>query len=123
MYMLFGGLGYYPKDHTKSMQIRLAPHLYNKIRLLSTYLPTNIQLVKCTSLALAAEPHIYFLHLLVYVANLISDMMAQIYFRFLIFSLICISKKRFKHVCVITYGIEGNKFFLKFPLSNSQIPK
>ena len=54
MYMLFGSLGCYPKDHTKSMQIRLAPNLYNKIRLLSTYLPTNIQLVKCTHLCRVA---------------------------------------------------------------------
>ena len=52
--MLFGSLGCYPKDHTKSMQIRLAPHLYNEIRLLSTYLPTNIQLVKCTHLCCVA---------------------------------------------------------------------
>ena len=46
IYMLFGSLGCYPKDHTKSMQIRLAPNLYNKIRLLSTYLPTHRGLKK-----------------------------------------------------------------------------
>ena len=70
--MLFGSLGCYPKDHTKLMQIRLAPNLYNKIRLLSTYLPTNIQLVNAHLCRVAVTPQVLFPHLLVCVANLIQ---------------------------------------------------
>ena len=71
--MFFGSLGCCPKDHNKSIQIRLPPHFSNKIRLLLCYLPTNIQLAKCTSLLLAGAPHVPFPHLLVCVTNLISE--------------------------------------------------
>ena len=94
--MFFGSLGCCPKDHNKSMQIRLPPHFSNKIRLLSCYLPTNIQLVNAHLCRVAVTPQVLFPHLLVCVANLISDMMLPIYFRFLI-QLIDILKNRLKH--------------------------
>ena len=82
MYMLFGSLGCYPKDHTKSMEIKIG---------------AKSQLAKCTHLCrIAVSPQLPFPHMLVCVTNLISDMMPPIHFKFLIY-LIDILTKRLKH--------------------------